>query len=331
VLLQSAPMARALQTGTSTGTPTDQAWRVIALLNVFRLIVPMVLLLVFFFDAPTRSVGSHLPGLFLGVTIAYFAFAMVSIQTIQWRSPSVQWQAMIQLGADAIAMALLIHASGGITSGLATLLVLPAGATATIVERRYALLGTSIITLALLAETTFSAFQGESTGPDFLVTGLTGASLFAITLLAIPYARRLRESEALVKQREIDIANLNELNEFIVQHLRESILVVDELDRIRLINETAARLLQGGPVPSGYVRWSMSPLACCSCWKAGAGRLRTDATRLASSSAAAAAPSSDRISSRSPRAARGPCWFFSKTPASLRTARSNRSSPRSVG
>jgi hypothetical protein len=164
VLLQSAPMARALQTGTPTGTPTDQAWRVIALLNVFRLIVPMVLLLVFFFDAPTRSVGSHLPGLFLGVTIAYFTFALVSIQTIQWRSPSVQWQALVQLSADAIAMALLIHASGGITSGLATLLVLPAGATATIVERRYALLGTSIITLALLAETTFSAFQGEAPG-----------------------------------------------------------------------------------------------------------------------------------------------------------------------
>ena len=93
-----------------------------------------------------------------------------------------------------------------------------------------------------------SVLRGEGTGPDFLVAGLTGASLFAITLLAIPYARRLRESEALVQQREIDIADLNELNEFIVQHLRESILVVDELDRIRLINETAARLLRGGPI-----------------------------------------------------------------------------------
>ena len=31
-----------------------------------------------------------------------------------------------------------------------------------------------------------------------------------------------------MQQRDIDIANLHELNEFIVQHLRESILVVDE-------------------------------------------------------------------------------------------------------
>jgi two-component system sensor histidine kinase PilS (NtrC family) len=41
------------------------------------------------------------------------------------------------------------------------------------------------------------------------------------------------------------------LNQFIVQHLRESILVVDEHDTIRLINESAAQLLMRGPVPSG--------------------------------------------------------------------------------
>ena len=59
----------------------------------------------------------------------------------------------------------LIHASGGVSSGLATLLVLPTGATATILPRRYALLGTSFVALALLAETTISFLQGESFGP----------------------------------------------------------------------------------------------------------------------------------------------------------------------
>jgi two-component system, NtrC family, sensor histidine kinase PilS len=110
------------------------------------------------------------------------------------------------------------------------------------------LLATAIITLGLLLETTLSTVAGITTVSDFVVTGLTGASLFALTLLAIPLANRLRASEALVQQRDIDLANLNELNEFIVQHLRESILVVDENDRVRLINDTAARLLAGGKV-----------------------------------------------------------------------------------
>jgi two-component system sensor histidine kinase PilS (NtrC family) len=101
--------------------------------------------------------------------------------------------------------------------------------------------------------------QGAAINADYLITGLTGASLFAITLLAVPFANRLRESEALAKQREIDLANLNELNEFIVRHLRESILVVDELDRVRLINETAARLLRGGSVAGGTPLQAVSP------------------------------------------------------------------------
>jgi hypothetical protein len=32
----------------------DLAWRVIGLLNIFRLLVPMVLVLLLFFDAPSR-------------------------------------------------------------------------------------------------------------------------------------------------------------------------------------------------------------------------------------------------------------------------------------
>jgi two-component system sensor histidine kinase PilS (NtrC family) len=233
------------------GNSWDLPWRVIGLLNVFRLIVPMVLLLVFFFDAPTRSVGTERPGLFLGICVAYFVFGLVSMQTIQRRWPAAEVQALLQLAVDTVAMVLLIHSSGGVSSGLGTLLILPTGATATIVQPRRALAITALITLALLGETAFAALMGINFRSDFLIAGLTGASLFAITLGAIPFATRLRVSEALVQQRDIDLANLNELNEFIVQHLRESILVVDEDDQIRLVNETAARLLKGGPVRSG--------------------------------------------------------------------------------
>jgi two-component system sensor histidine kinase PilS (NtrC family) len=256
-------MARALKTELTESlrgaTGIELPWRVLSLLNVFRLLLPMLLLLVFFFNAPSNSVGSRQPGLFISVAVGYFAFGLVCIQTIQSRVASAEWQAILQLLVDAIAIGVLIHASGGVSSGLATLLVLPTGATATILRRRYALLGTSFVTLSLLVETTISFLQGESSRSDFLITGLTGASLFAITLLAVPFAARMRESEALAKQREIDLVNLNELNEFIVRHLRESILVVDETDHVRLINDTAAQLLQGGAVPGGTPLAAVSP------------------------------------------------------------------------
>jgi len=49
------------------------------------------------------------------------------------------------------------------------------------------------------------------------------------------------------------------LNEFIVQHLRESILVVDEHDRVRLINESAAQHLRGDPVAPHTLLGEVSP------------------------------------------------------------------------
>jgi len=263
-------MAEFMRRSAATARSDDLAWRVIGLLNIYRLLLPMVLVLLLFFNAPDRSVGTLLPGLFLGMAVAYFAFALVCIQPIQKRWPGAEWMALFPLAVDGVALTLLIHASGGIASGLGTLLFLPVGATAAIVRPRLALLATAVITLGLLFETVVLALTGIATGTDFLVAGLTGASLFAITLLAIPLANRLRESEALVRQREIDLANLNELNQFIVQHLRESILVVDESDRIRLVNDTAARLLAGRDVANGSLLGEVSPrlLYLLEAWRA---------------------------------------------------------------
>src|SRR4026208_747038 len=134
-------MARAICAGklAQTAEQVDLPWRVISLLNIFRLLAPMVLLLVFFFNAPDYTIGGHLPGMFLGVCAAWFSVGLVSIRLIHQRWPSAQWQALILLAIDTIAVPLLIHSSGGMSTGLANLLVLPAGATATIVRPRPAL------------------------------------------------------------------------------------------------------------------------------------------------------------------------------------------------
>jgi two-component system sensor histidine kinase PilS (NtrC family) len=245
--------------GASPRDATDLPWRVMGLLNIYRLLVPMVLLLVFLFDAPARSVGSLHPGLFVGICAAYFAFGLVCVNAIQRRWPSVIWQALFQLAVDGICITLLIFASGGVDSGLATLLILPVAATAAIIPPRLALAATSLITIGLLFETTLSVLTGVADGSDFLITGLTGASLFAVTLLAIPLAGRLRETEALVMEKEADLASVNELNQYIVQHLRESILVVDGDNKVRLINQSAARMLSDSPVERGMLLGEVSP------------------------------------------------------------------------
>lgn len=234
------------------------AWRVLALVNLFRLLVAVLLSLMFVAVTPTR-VGQAYPALFVGATSAYFAYAVLSIVSVKRRWPDVRLQTPVGLCIDVLTITLLTYASGGMTSGLASLLVLPIGAMSFVVRQRLALMFAAIATLAMLVQQTLTTLSARGDAGDFATAGIIGALMFIVTLGVGPLARNLRESEERVRQREVDVANLAELNQFIVQHLRESILVVDVNDTIRLINESAALLLQGASVPQGTPLGEVSP------------------------------------------------------------------------
>ena len=86
---------------------------------------------------------------------------------------------------------------------------------------------------------------------DYSTAGILGGIVFLVALLAWPMARRLRDTEATVRRQQVDLANLAQLSQYIVQHLRESIVVVDHENRIRLINESAAAAARRPPRLSG--------------------------------------------------------------------------------
>ena len=234
------------------------AWRVLALVNLFRLLVPM-LFAILYGTIGSTSVGQEHPLLFAAVALFYFLFAVVCIASIRRRWLGIQTQAVASVCVDVVAIALLTYASGGMNSGLAALLVLPVGALGLVVGQRWAMLFAALGTVALLIQqgVLVSAERGDI--GDLAAAGIVGSLIFLIVMGVAPLARSLRESEELVRQRDVDIANLAELNEFIVRHLRESILVVDAHDRIRLINDSAARLLRGEDVQPGTLLGEVSP------------------------------------------------------------------------
>jgi two-component system sensor histidine kinase PilS (NtrC family) len=238
--------------------PTDLSWRVLALVNLFRLLVPLLLAILFLTINPS-PVGQMRPAIFVGAATAYFLFAAGTIPSIKHRRPSIDLQTIVSVAVDVLVISLLTYSSGGMSSGLAALLVLPIGAASFVVGQRLALLFAAIAALAMLLQQSFVTLTGRADAGDFTAAGIVGALMFIVTLAVGPLSRSLKESEERVRQREVDVANLAELNQFIVQHLRESILVVDENDSIRLINESAAQLLMHGPVARGTPLGEVSP------------------------------------------------------------------------
>ena len=221
----------------------DLTWRILGTLNVSRLLVAVMLLGVFFASGDPRLFGDRYPALFSATAAGYLVFSVVSGLAIRQRWVSAGLQALAQITVDIVAIVVLMHASGGITSGLGGLLVVFLGAGSLVLPLQAPVIFAALAALAVLGEQFFSQLAGVTDTGNFPAAGILGAIIFAIATAVRPLARRIQMSEALARQRGVDLANLSELNEYIVQHLRESIVVVDADNAIRLINESAAQLL----------------------------------------------------------------------------------------
>ncbi|MEZ5498598.1 MAG: ATP-binding protein [Steroidobacteraceae bacterium] len=251
--------------------PSDLAWRVIGLLNLFRLLIPPALYAIYWFTSPQPTVGDTHPRLFVATLAVYFAVgvALVLLKGRAWLS--LRALAFLHASIDSIAIAIIMFASGGVASGLGILLVVPIGATVLLAAERDALFIAAIAAVAILLQQIYCQLTGSADSHDYPTAGVLGAVLFLISVSVWPISNRLRQSEALVRKREVDLANLAQLSQYIVQRLRESILVVDHEDRIRLINESAAQILGDSNAFPGALLGEASPklLYLLSTWRAG--------------------------------------------------------------
>jgi two-component system sensor histidine kinase PilS (NtrC family) len=240
----------------------ELAWRVLVTLNAFRLLISTALLLLFVIESEPRFFGDARPTLFAASAAGYLVFAILSAISLrhEWVPRGVL--ASTQVVADIVAIALLMHASGGIESGLGGLLVIFIGAGALVLPVTASASLAALATFAILGEQAYTQVSSLAVQPNYPAAGILSAIIFAIALVSQPLARRIRATEALARQFGVDLKNLSELNEYIVQHLRESIVVLDTTDAVRLINSSATQLLGNSSIPPGTPLSAVSaPLA----------------------------------------------------------------------
>src|SRR5215471_5660945 len=240
----------------------DFAWRVLILLNLFRLTIGTVLLVMFYVVERPRIVGDSDPNLAWGALLGILGVGSAELVLLRRRFPGARVQTYLQFGADLAAIVLLIHASGGISSSLGGILVVSVGTLALVLESERAFMLAALATFGLLIEQGVAQIQGMTTSAQYAPVGMLGAAIFVITAVVQLLRHRIVETEALAAQRGLDLRNFVELNEYIIQHLRESIVVVDDEDRVRLINESAAKCLGSrARGPDEMLRAISEPLA----------------------------------------------------------------------
>ena len=241
-----------------TETKPALNWRVLALLNLYRVLAPLTLLGLFYLGG-ARGIIVSSPQLFFAAAIAYLCFGLGNVILVRRRLANVTLQTWLQAVVDITALMLLVHACGGVASGLGILFLVPVGSLAFLLPPRSALFLAAVTALAVLADTIWQHLTGHTDIPAYATAGLLGVVLFTLAASATFVASRMRESEALVRQRDVDLASLADLSQYIVQHLRESLLVVDAADKIRLINESAAEILGDDHAVPGALVGEVSP------------------------------------------------------------------------
>jgi len=258
-----------------TGDP-ELAWRVLGLLNLYRLSVPSVLSVVSALAARQQLQGIAFPSMYFYTLAAWFATGVICIGLLKSRWPSLQAQAYVHIAFDVVAITMLLVASAGVASGMGLLLIMPVAAVSILLPNRTATTIAAIAALFVLGQQLAVSIEGLADTSDLTQAGILGAVIFIAALAVAPLARRLRESEALVRQRDIDLANLAELSQYIVERLRESLVVVDEQDRIRLINESARQIL-GADVRADALLGEVSPrlLYLLTMWRQGSPEVDT--------------------------------------------------------
>jgi two-component system sensor histidine kinase PilS (NtrC family) len=225
------------------GAPSDLAWRVVGLVNIYRLLVAGGLFAAAQLETLREVLGIDRPAALTIIAGAYFfaAIGLVALRHLPFMN--LRLLAFTHAIADSVAIAFVLWASGGVAGGLGILVLLPVGAMALLTGNRDALFMAATASIAIqIQQLAREVAPGPGEG-GYVNAAVLGIVIFLAALLVRPLANRLIQSEALVRKQELDLANLAQLSQYIVQRLRESILVVDAEDRIRLINEPAAGIL----------------------------------------------------------------------------------------
>jgi len=242
------PVLWEAQAPPSPGEHLEPFWRSLFYFNVYRLLIALLLLLSVVIWGSNLWFGSRDLGLFVVADLAYVVFSIACFVLISARR-HFDLQLTLQVAADVVFLVLLIYASNGISSGLGLLLLTTLAGAGLISRGRLTLFFAALASIGVLLEHTYETLKLEAPDSQYVQAGLLSGAYFAIAWLAHTLAQYTVASERLAAKREIDLANLEQVNQLVIRDMQDGVLVVDERGVIRQFNARAERLL--GPLSAG--------------------------------------------------------------------------------
>ena len=224
--------------------------RLLRIYEAYALAVAILLLTVFYQTLTLTRIGSLHPVLFQWLTILWGAFSMTLLLGLPRLGPWIGRHSRILLPArvliDLTVLITLINASGGIGSGLGTLLLPTLAMAMILLEENSARAAPAAATLLLFFEEFYLTLDNPLIKGDFFQAGVLGAACFGLSVAAGLLSRRIRENDLRAITQAAEVADLEQLNLQILSRMRTGIIVVTAADQVRVMNDAARELLGRG-------------------------------------------------------------------------------------
>ncbi len=220
-------------------------WHRLRLFNYYRALLSLLFIAVYFNNwlpllEPTSLVRNKL---FITVSFIYLLISLIFMAGIFYRNINFNAQVILHSAVDITCIIILMHATGGVRSGLGMLLIISAAMTSLFMQKKMAIFFAAIAALAVIAGESYSRIVFSNYSPDFTQAGLLGTLVFISAFLTIYTTKKLRESEELAEEKSHELNTIVQMNEHIIKSMRTGILIINNNGLILMANNAAKELL----------------------------------------------------------------------------------------
>ena len=223
--------------------PAQQAWFLLKGFYFYRLLLACLLLVLYYSPLGKFIIDPARTQLYLYTSCTYLLVALVGWLFIFWRTINYATQAQASIFTDILLITFIMHASGGISSGVGALMLVSTAAGGLLIGGRCAMLFAAIASLFVFAEQAYTYRTGDFKSTYYPYAGMLGAGFFTIALLSYMLAKRTEQTERISSQQQETIISLEELNQYIIQNMQSGIIITDQQQKVTSYNEASPRLL----------------------------------------------------------------------------------------
>lgn len=229
----------------------DMLHRLSLIYSTYRLALSFFLIALFLLSLNNPVLGGGAPYLYLNVLGIYAFISLMSYVILRHWSRPIENHTTIMLVIDICALTVMLYANGGPSLQMSMLYMVVVMAANMLLPAGRALTVALFAAITVIYQQFFYSLAQEANARSIGSAALLGLSFVALSFFGQLISRRLTTVEQLALDSSKKIRQLQYINQQIIEQNQTGLLVLDDEQRIIVINQAAQQLVFSRQLPMG--------------------------------------------------------------------------------